>query len=722
MFKYISLFVAIATIGTAQAQHSLKITVKDIDSKLPLNAVRATIQAQSLTSYSNAEGIITFENLDEAMYFMSFQLEGYVVENKTIQVPLKTVEVIVFMKSTAEEMDEIIITSTRGTRTINNIPTRVEFIAGEELEEKANMKPGDIRMMLNESTGIQTQQTSATSGNSSIRIQGLDGRYTQILKDGFPVYSGASSGLGLLQTPPLDLKQVEIIKGSASTLYGGGAIAGLVNLVSKTPKDERELRFLLNGTSAGGLDINGFYGQRFDKIGLTIFASHDRNAAYDPADIKLTAIPKFERYNFNPKLFLYLNDKTELNFGVNTVFEDRIGGNIDYIKNRSDFPDCYFEKNKTQRVSTQFTLSHKINDRESIIVKNSINNFSRVITIPDYLFDGVQTSTFSEFTYVNNGELSQWIAGANLYTDEFKEKKKSAFPERDYNQITYGAFVQNTVKATDWLHLETGFRGDYVHEYGFSLLPRAAALFRISPKLSSRLGGGLGYKTPTIFTEESESIQYQNVLPINSDINKLEKSFGFNFDVNYKTHITDALSLSVNQLFFYTKVNNPLILTPLANDTFQFLNVDGNLNTKGTETNLKLSYEDFKLFIGYTYTDATVENNGNKSRNPLTAKHRLNNVLMYEVEDKWKVGLEAYYYSPQQLTDGSTSRDYWIFGVMIEKLWENFSIYANFENFTDTRQTRFGSIYTGTLSKPLFKDIFAPLDGFVVNAGIKVKI
>ncbi|NRS88394.1 iron complex outermembrane receptor protein [Flavobacterium sp. 7E] len=723
MFKYILLFVAIATIGTAQAQHSLKINIKDSDTNLPLNAVTATIQAQSLTAYSNDEGVISFENLAEGVYALSFQLEGYELENKTIQVPLITAaDVIIYMKSNAEEMDEIVITATRGTRTISNIPTRVEFIAGEELEEKANMKPGDIRMMLNESTGIQTQQTSATSGNSSIRIQGLDGRYTQILKDGFPVYSGASSGLGLLQTPPLDLKQVEIIKGSASTLYGGGAIAGLVNLVSKTPTEERELRFLLNGTSAGGLDINGFYGQRFGKVGLTVFASHDRNAAYDPADNKLTAIPKFERFNFNPKLFLYLNDKTELNFGVNTVFEDRIGGNIDYIKNRSDFPDSYFEKNKTQRVSTQFTLSHKFNDRESITVKNSINNFSRVITIPDYLFDGVQTSTFSEFTYANNGEISQWVAGANLYTDEFKEKNNNTFPLRDYNQITYGVFVQNTVKATDWLDLEAGLRGDYVHEYGFSLLPRASALFRISPKLSSRLGGGLGYKTPTIFTEESESMQYQNVLPINSDTNKLEKSYGFNFDLNYKTHLTDALSLSVNQLFFYTKVNDPLILTPLANDTFQFLNVDGNLNTKGTETNLKFSYEDFKLFIGYTYTDATVENNGSKSRNPLTAKHRLNNVLMYEVEDKWKVGLEAYYYSPQQLTDGTTGRDYWIFGVMIEKLWENFSIYANFENFTDTRQTRFGSIYTGTLAKPIFKDIFAPLDGFVVNAGIKVKI
>jgi outer membrane receptor for ferrienterochelin and colicin len=722
MFKYILLFVAIATIGTAQAQHNLKINVKDIDTNQPLSGVNANIGQQSLSANSDEDGNILFENLQAGVYAFSFQLEGYETESKTVQIPLATAVLSIYLKSTAEEMEEIIITSTRGTRTISNIPTRVEFIAGEELEEKANMKPGDIRMMLNESTGIQTQQTSATSGNSSIRIQGLDGRYTQILKDGFPLYSGASSGLGLLQTPPLDLQQVEIIKGSASTLYGGGAIAGLVNLISKTPTEERELRFLLNGTSALGLDINGFYSQRFNKVGFTVFASHDRNAPYDPADNKLTAIPKFERFNFNPKLFLYLNENTKLNFGINAVFEDRIGGNIDYIKNESEYPDSYFEKNKTKRLSTQFTLSHQINERESFTVKNSINNFSRVITIPDYVFDGVQTSTFSEFTYANNGPLSQWVAGANLYTDKFKEDNSSAAPLRDYNQTTYGAFIQNTVKANDWLDVETGLRADYVNDYGFSLLPRVAALVRISPKFSSRVGGGLGYKAPTIFTEESESMQYQNVLPINSDVNKLEKSYGFNFDVNYRTNLTDALSLSVNQLFFYTKVNNPLILTPLANDSFQFINVDGNLNTKGTETNLKLGYKDFKLFVGYTYTDAMVKNEGIKSRNPLTAKHRLNNVLMYEVEEKWKIGLEAYYYSPQQLTNGTTGRDYWIFGVMIEKLWENFSIYSNFENFTDTRQTRFGSIYTGSLSNPVFKDIFAPLDGFVVNAGIKIKI
>src|SRR5690606_39511158 len=230
---------------------------------------------------------------------------------------------------------------------------RIEFIAGEELEEKGNMKAGDIRMLLSESTGIQTQQTSATSANASIRIQGLDGRYTQILKDGFPLYAGAASGLGLLQTPPLDLKRVEVIKGSSSTLYGGGAIAGLVNLISKTPTDERELRFHLNGSSGRGFDLNGFYGQRFNKIGTTIFASHNRNWTYDPANIDLTAIPKFDKYVFNPKLFVYFSDKTKLNVGINTAIENRIGGDIHFIQGKGDTIHSYFEENKTQRYSTQ---------------------------------------------------------------------------------------------------------------------------------------------------------------------------------------------------------------------------------------------------------------------------------------------------------------------------------------------------------------------------------
>ena len=705
------------------AQNTFNAVVRNSENKNPLIGVTASIKGTSLAATSNENGQIIIVNVPDGVQEIHFSYVGFNERIDTLEFPLKDTSVIeILLKESSEELDEVVISSTRSTRSIQNIPTRIEFIGSEELGEKGNMKPGDIRMLLAESTGIHVQTTSPTSANASIRIQGLDGRYTQILKDGFPIYSGASSGLGLLQIPPLDLKQVEVIKGSTSTLYGGGAIAGLVNLISKTPTEERDLRFHLNGTSGGGLDINGFYGQKFKKIGTTIFASHNRNGAYDPAKIGFSAIPKFERFVLNPKLFVYFNDKTKMNFGVNTTIENRLGGDMLYIKGNGDNTNQYFEENKTQRYSTQFVFDHLINEKSSFQIKNSVSYFNRNTTIPSYQFEGTQTASFTEANYTNSTEKSEWVAGVNIWTDNFKEKQITAFPLRDYSQNTFGAFVQNSFKATDWLQLEAGLRTDYVIDYGAVFLPRVSALFKIANGLTSRIGGGFGYKTPTIFTEESERLQYQNVMPIDDKTNKLEKSYGANADINYRTYIGEDWSFSINQLFFYTYLDNPLLLENPSANLYQFVNSPGYIHTKGTETNIKIGYDDLKLFLGYTYTDARLNQNGTTVESPLTPKHRINSILMYEIEDKWKVGLEAYYFSPQKLNNGTTGEGYFITGFMAEKIWERFSLYINFENFLDTRQTRFGSIYTGTITNPVFKDIYAPLDGFVINGGIKFKL
>ncbi|MEI5985274.1 TonB-dependent receptor [Sphingobacterium phlebotomi] len=705
------------------AQNTLNAVIRNSENKNLLIGVTASIKGTSLAATSNENGLIIIENIPDGIQEIHFSYIGFNDYIDTLEFPLADNSPIeILLKESSEELEEVVISSTRSTRSIQNIPTRIEFIGSEELGEKGNMKPGDIRMLLAESTGIHVQTTSPTSANASIRIQGLDGRYTQILKDGFPIYSGASSGLGLLQIPPLDLKQVEVIKGSTSTLYGGGAIAGLVNLISKTPTYERDLGFHLNGTSGRGLDINGFYGQRFNKIGTTIFASHNRNAAYDPAKNGLSAIPQFERYVLNPKLFVYFNEKTKLNFGINTTIESRLGGDMLYIKGNGDNTNQYFEENKTQRYSTQFVFDHIINENSTVQVKNSVSYFNRNTTIPNYQFEGTQTASFTEANYTNSTEKSEWVTGINIWTDNFKEKQIMASPLRDYNQTTFGAFVQNSFNATDWFQLETGFRTDYVVDYGVVFLPRVSALFHIAEGLTSRVGGGFGYKTPTIFTEESERLQYQNVMPIDDKTNKLEKSYGANADINYRTYIGEDWSFSINQLFFYTYLDNPLLLENSSANLYQFVNSPGYIHTKGTETNIKIGYDDLKLFLGYTYTDARLHHNGTTVESPLTPKHRINSILMYEIEDKWKIGLEAYYFSRQKLNNGTTGKDYFITGFMAEKIWERFSLYINFENFLDTRQTRFDSIYTGTITNPVFKDIYAPLDGFVINGGIKFKL
>jgi len=702
------------TVHSQDSSFNLMIIVRNAENKEPLAGATASIPQLQRIVRADSLGVVVFERLAGGTYQIAISYVGFEEQRIKVTVPQLLFEVLLEVSEEGEE--EIIIQATRTSRTIANTPTRIEVISGEELAEKGNMRPGNIQMLLNESTGIQTQVTSATSANASIRIQGLDGRYTQILKDGFPLYAGFSGGLSIMQIPPLDLRQVEVIKGSSSTLYGGGAIAGLVNLVSKLPGEKRELSFLGNATTAGGFDLSGFYSEKYGKIGSTVFISRNSGMPYDPAGIGLTAIPSFERYTVNPRLFFY-GKRTSANVGFSYAIEDRVGGSIDYIKNNRP---GYYEQNNTDRFTTQVSLTHRISDRAVFNVKSSYNRFLRNIEIPAYRFQGVQQSGFSELTYSNQGTRSEWVLGLNMLTDKFDEEPLSADPLRNYSVNTYGLFVQNQWSPVYFFTLETGMRLDHVDDLGLQLLPRFSAMLRFSPDLTVRIGGGLGYKTPTVFNEEAERIQFRGIRPINISIAENERSVGSNLDINYRRHFGD-LGFSLNHLFFYTRLNRPLILTDNGGE-LQFVNTAGYMDTRGMETNVRLTYGDWKLFAGYTYADVNTHYNGQKEWFTLTTRHRLNNVLMYEKDEKWKAGLEAYYFSPQRLSDGAMGRPYWIMGLMGERSWESFSLFVNLENFTDSRQTRFDTIFTGSVADPTFRDVYAPMEGFIANGGVKLRL
>lgn len=720
--KFLAVFIVMLMSSLVNAQNRFEAHIYDAQTNSPLAGANASVKGTSVGATTNEQGLLVLDNVPTGTQTIVISFMGYETREMQFEFPVEADEPqVIYLFPQGEEMEEVIISSTRSRRTIADLPTRVEVISGEELGEKGNMKPGDIRMLLNETTGIRTQQTSATSYNSSIRIQGLDGKYTQLLKDGYPLYSGFSGGLSLLQIVPLDLQQVEVIKGASSTLYGGGAIAGLVNLVSKKPSDDGELNFLLNGTSALGLDVSGFYSNTWNKIGTTVFASYNYGNPYDPADIGLTAIPEFNRYTVNPKLFYYFNAHTTLEVGVNTVIEERTGGNIDFIEGEP-VQDAYFERNNTERVTTRIGFDQYYLDGSYLSIKNSFSFFDRKIEIPNFVFSGDQFASFNEVAY-NFGNIEmEWIAGLNLNVDRFEEDPNPDSQIVDYNHITYGAFLQNNWSLSSSFSLESGMRADYQNEYGFFLLPRLSAMFNFSEDVTARVGGGLGYKTPTIFTEDAERIQFQNVLPIDVSQTEAERSIGLNLDVNYRTQLFETIDFSLNTLLFYTKVEDPLILSNSTGEFYEYMQPEGYIDTKGLEANMRFKYGNFKLFTGYTLADVNRHYGGETTEMPLVAQHRLNNVLVYELEESLVIGLEGYYYGPQELNDGSTGQDYWIFGLMTEKKWEDFSIFLNFENFTDTRQTEFDTIYTGSISDPQFRDIYAPVDGFVINGGVKIKL
>ncbi|GAB4251795.1 MAG: hypothetical protein Kow0079_06050 [Vicingaceae bacterium] len=698
--------------------------MKDKATNEPLIGATAILDGTTIGASANFEGKLTIKGIPNGKQIIIFSYVGYNTLKDTFEFPLKIEQPVMVYLESGKELEIVYITATRSSRTIEDLPTRMEVITSEELGEKAVMNSSNISMVLRESTGIMIQQTSANSANQSLRIQGLDGRYTQLLKDGFPLYSGFSSGLSVMQVPPLDLQQVEVIKGSSSTLYGGGAIAGLVNLVSKQPvEDDPELSFMLNQTSALGTTANFFLSKRFRKTGFTLYTSANNQTPYDPNKDDFSDIPKVQGISVNPKFFWYMSDSTKMWFGINTAFEDRIGGDLQVIEGKANGLHTFTEQNLSKRTSTQLHFEHRFQKNGMLNLRNSVSYFDRNIIVPNYQFQGQQIASFSEATFSKRNDKTDWIIGANLFTDDFTEDiKKPTNQPRSYSYLTIGLFTQNNWNISPKFILESGFRTDYNLNFGFFPLPRVSLLVKPTKKLTSRIGGGLGYKLPTIFNEESEALSFQGVVPLNLNKIKSENSIGANFDLNYKSIIANKLTFTFNQLFFYTQLTNSLVLEPDSTGTiFTFTNANGPVESKGLETNIKFTLSDFKLFLQYSYTDVKLKYNNINKQKPLTPRHNAGAVLMFEQENKWRIGYELYYIGQQFRSDYSKTHDYWMMGFMVLREFKHISVFVNFENFTDTRQSRYQSMITPPHSNPTFTEIWAPTDGFVANIGLKIK-
>jgi outer membrane receptor for ferrienterochelin and colicins len=628
------------------------------------------------------------------------------------QVPDTTIE-------DEHETEEIIVTSTRTSGRIEDAPTRVEVLGEDEISEKQTMVPSNVSMLLSETPGILAQQTSSVTGSMSFKLQGLDGKYTQILKDGFPMFSGLVSGLSVLQIPPLDLKQVEIIKGPSSSLYGGDAVAGIVNLISKTPEEGFTFDALLNANSNRGYDVNAFITGRHGKLGYSLLATRQYQRAKDADGDGFADIPQIEGLMINPKLFIYFNKSTTLWLSFFASRQKREGG---YLWGSFEFTP-YTEQLTGNLVYSQAAFSKKFEDGDILNIKNSVMYFRRLDELPPLFpdFSGRQWNSFSEISFAMPGKKISNVFGINLNTEDFKAHNlyDLEWLKKSYRYITLGFFIQSEIKAAKKFTIQSGLRIDYNDEKKSFLVPRIAGIYKFTKHFDFRLGGGLGYKLPAFFSDESELVSYNEILPLNAGL-KAERSYGINADLNYEKTFGNW-SVNLNQAYYFTQVREPLVLVP-SGSMYEYVNADGHINTQGLETNLRVRYGDVKLFAGYTFIDADKKFGGARETVFLIPKHRIISNLVYERHGWGRAALEAYWTGKQYLSDGTLGKDYWLLGFFAEKTFGHFSFFLNFENFTNVKQSNFGPVVLPPTYDPVFQDVYAPLEGFQVNGGIKIRV
>ena len=708
------------SMNIAQAQNTVPVKVFSEQKRTALEDVTVYMNGKAIKT-TNKKGELLL-NLKEGNYAVKFSCVGYSTKDSIIIVPSQDT-FKVFLAQVTKAMEEVVIvSSTRNNQRIENSPLKVEVLGKEEMDEESEIKPSGIGSILGDVSGVQIQQSSATNGNSNVRIQGLDGRYTQILKDGMPLYDGFSGGFGILSIPPLDLRQIELIKGAASTLYGGGAIGGLVNIISRKPTTKQEAVLSINQTTLKETNFNTFFSKRYKKFGYTFFGGYNYQKAVDVNNDGFSDVTNLNGLVVHPRLFMYPDNKTTITAGYSGTFEKRKGGDMQVLAGKSDSLHQYFENNTITRNSFELSVLRELQHKSKLELKSSVSSFDRTIEDHDSYFKGRQVNFYTELSLFHPYKENSWVAGINVTGDQFI-KRSNTIPLNDFSNTTLGAFLQNTWNIKGKTILEAGLRNDYHLYYGNFLLPRIALFQRINDHWATRMGVGMGYKTPNALAPQTVDYPIQKIQPLSPDI-IAEKSIGYNAEINYKTTWGGENKLFINHAFFLTQLNNPITGSYNVNGYVIFNNQQRPVISKGFDTYIRTVIDEWEIYAGYTYTVTERKYESGNSYIPLTPQNRFAFTVVKDLEEQGiRFGLEGSYTGSQYRYDGTETPGYMFMAAMIQKSFgKHISAVLNVENLLDYRQSKEEALYTGSITHPVFNPLWAPIDGRVFNLSLKWKL
>ncbi|KRA84272.1 TonB-dependent receptor plug domain-containing protein [Altererythrobacter sp. Root672] len=615
-----------------------------------------------------------------------------------------------------EEGEPIIVQSTRSGRRVQDEPVRVEVINQEEIEEKILMRPGNIATILSETGGLRVQVTAPALGSANIRVQGMDGRFTQLLADGLPLYGGQASSLGLLQIPPTDLGQVEVIKGAASALYGPSALGGVINLVSRRPRDEAEAEVLLNATTRNGQDVTGYAATPLGPDwGGSLTGGYHRQSTQDLDDDGWIDMPGYERWTLRPRLFWENADGASLFVTLGAMAEERVGGTLPgaTVPDGTLFP----QTQDTERFDMGLVAAMPVEGLGTLHLRGSGMTQDHQHLYGEVLEDDTHDTLFAEASISGESGATTWVGGVAYQEDGFRS---DTFPVFDYTYRVPGLFGQVEHELSPDLTLAGSARVDFHNEFGTQFSPRLSLLYKPG-RWTIRASGGRGFYAPTPFVEEIEAAGLSQLEPL-GDLEAETATTG-SLDVGYSRG-----PIETNVTLFGSDLQDTTRLDPVAPDRVQLVNVPGKTRIRGSELLLRYRWEAFVVTGSYVFVDATEPDPSGTGRRtkPLTPKHSASLVAMWEKHDKGRLGLEIYYTGEQALDDNpyrTEGKPYFEVGLLGEIVLGKARLFLNAENIFNTRQTKYDPLIRPTRAPDgrWTVDVWAPTEGFVLNGGVRFK-
>jgi iron complex outermembrane receptor protein len=638
--------------------------------------------------------------------------DGFSVASTAIELQPDQVQPVIVDLTRGSPEEHVTVYATRTDKRVADVPMRVEVLNTEEVQEAVMQGPGNVVNMLREMGGMHVATSSSSLGAAGVRIQGMRGRHTRFLSDGLPLYGEQVGGFGLLQIPPVDLAQVEVIKGVGSALYGGGAMGGVVNLIARRPT-ERAREFIVNRSSRGETDAVGFLSQPFTNgWGATLVAGGHWRERNDIDGDGWADLAGYHRAEIRPRVSWDNGRGSSLFLTTGAMGETRTGGTVD----GGVLPAtnaAYRETLETARYDVGVVGQTVLPNGFVVSFRGSGTWLSHDHMFGDVRERDTRDTFFGEVSARRTFGRQTLVVGAAADRDAFDPKD---VPQFAYAFTAPGIFAQHDAEWTPWLSVSGSARLDYHSAYGTFLSPRVSALFR-SGGWTSRVSAGTGYFPSSALTEETEVAGLSRLAV--RGLLRAETGQSASFDV---TRTIGPLSATAT--LFASRVSNPLFVERTS--AYVLANQPHAATNLGTELLATWRKEPLSVTTVYGFVRAREFENTAFEDVPLTPHSSVTFLAGFENDEVGRFVLEWFYTGRQRLEANPFRNEgvpFMTIGLLAEHAFGKVRVFVNVEDLNNVRQTQFDPLVRPTqgVDGRWTVDAWAPLDGRNINGGISVK-
>ena len=500
--------------------------------------------------------------------------------------------------------EEIVVTATRTQKLFSETPVKIEVISREDISKKA---PANLADTLYQTTGVRVENDCQNCNFTQVRINGMEGKYTQILIDSSPVISAMTGVYGLEQIPSEMLDRIEIVKGGGSALYGGNAVAGVINILTREPKENRTTLKLHQESISGKPFTNlGFRSGLVSKDLNTkayLFGSYQDREPIDLNDDGFSELGTISNTSFGLNLYNYFSGiNSNLKLSLFRIFEERRGGDL---FDRPPHEANTAEWIKTDQIGVSTDWNHYLMQGLHYNLSFSYVDANRDTYYGSHKDPNAYGTTKNPLIFLNcqiNYQAGSHVfsLGAQYKRDEIQDKATgyNRLIEEVYHES--GLFLQDDFKLGKTFSILTGLRVNRHSALDRMIFtPRLSVLVNFTKELSLRTSFSTGFRAPQVFDEDLHITQVGGggMIVTNSPDLKEEQSYSLNTGFDYGKQIGRSLiQFSIGA--FYNDLKNTFILHEI--ERTEKARILERINGSGSEVyGLSL---DFGLVLGPSFS------------------------------------------------------------------------------------------------------------------------